>query len=182
MNQCRKVLLLNADYRPLSVVSWRKALSLLVQDKAQVIEEYGDWTVSSASHTFNIPSILALDQYISFRRKITFNRMNVYSRDSYTCQYCSKSLSENKIKISDLTFDHVIPRVQGGLTSWDNIVTACRPCNTKKGGNTPEEAKMPLLRKPLEPSKTSPLAFYLKRKTFPESWRNYLSIKDEAVD
>jgi 5-methylcytosine-specific restriction endonuclease McrA len=100
---------------------------------------------------------------------VKFSRANIYARDDYTCQYCGK-----KFPSEDLTFDHVVPVATGGQKRWDNIVAACFRCNHKKGGRTPEEAGMKLVRQPTEPHWLPAFHVTFRLKSPPESWRDYL--------
>jgi 5-methylcytosine-specific restriction endonuclease McrA len=100
---------------------------------------------------------------------VKFSRANIYARDDYTCQYCAK-----KFPSEDLTFDHVVPVARGGQKRWDNIVAACFRCNHKKGGRTPEEAGMHLIRPPSEPHWLPAFHVTFRLKSAPESWRDYL--------
>ncbi len=139
-------LLLNATYEPLSVVDWKKAITLVLLGKAEVLEPQ-DRPVRSATRTFELPSVLRLYSRVKVpRRAVQFSRTNIYRRDGYTCQYCV-----NKFPCSMLTFDHVLPRSRGGQTTWENIVTSCEECNRRKGDRLPSEAEMPLASKPKEP-------------------------------
>jgi 5-methylcytosine-specific restriction endonuclease McrA len=139
-------LLLNATYEPLSVVSWKKAITLVLLDKAEILEPQ-EREVRSATRSFTLPSVLRLYSRVKVpRRTIQFSRANVYRRDGYRCQYC-----EVKYPVSRLTFDHVVPRSRGGQTTWENIVTSCSECNRVKGDRTPKEAQMPLASTPKEP-------------------------------
>lgn len=168
-------LVLNADFRPLSyfplsVWSWQEAIKAVVSDRVNVISEY-DRLIRSPSFEIKLPSVISLKEYIHPARRPAFTRFNVFLRDRLTCQYCDDGYSAH-----DLTFDHVIPRSQGGITSWSNVVAACGPCNLRKGGRTPRQARMPLTRAPQEPS-----TFELQEngRAFPpnflhESWRDYL--------
>ena len=144
-------LVLNADFRPLSYYplslwSWQDAIKAVFLERVSIIENY-DKEVHSPSLTIKIPSVIALKDYIALRRRPAFTRFNVFLRDQWSCQYCTKGF-----KTQDLTFDHVIPRSRGGRTSWDNIVAACRPCNTKKGSKMPNEVDMYPKKKPEAPS------------------------------
>lgn len=168
------VLLLNADNRPSAVLSWQKAIDLILRDVVYVIATYDNWIVRSVSQVFEVPSVLMLKKWVPNRKRITFNRTNVYIRDRYACQYCSKSVSSGGVRISDLTFDHVIPRSKGGLTSWTNIVTACSPCNHKKGDRTPKEAGITLRNPPVEPKTLSDLGFGAN---FPDMWKSFIGTK-----
>lgn len=128
-----QVLILNADYSPLSVVpistiSWKDAIKIKFLGHAHVIEEYDDWFVHSPNLTIPVPSVMISETYIKTKQHVKFSRANLLVRDNFTCQYCSKHL-----EIKELTVDHVVPRVRGGKTSWDNIVASCYVCNTIKG-------------------------------------------------
>lgn len=139
-------LLLNATYEPLTIITWRKAVRLMLLGKAEALESYED-NVRSTTSALPMPAVLRLRQRVTFRRKtIRFCRQNVYMRDRYTCQYCLERKSRN-----DLTFDHVVPRTRGGRTSWQNIVACCFDCNQRKADRTPEEAGMTLTRPPYAP-------------------------------
>jgi len=100
---------------------------------------------------------------------VKFSRVNIYARDNYKCQYCGR-----KASISDLTYDHVVPRSQGGLTEWTNIVTCCYLCNRKKGGRTPHEASMKLLVQPTQPNWVPAVAIRISLRSVPDAWRDYL--------
>jgi 5-methylcytosine-specific restriction endonuclease McrA len=127
-------LLLNADFRPvsyfpLSVVSWQEAVSDLVRSRLAVVAEYDRW-VRSPSREVRLPSVVALKRFRRTRQRVPFTRYNVFLRDRFTCQYCFAVRPA-----SELTFDHVRPRSLGGETSWQNVVTACGPCNARKGSS-----------------------------------------------
>lgn len=147
----RPVLILNGDYQPLSryplsLNSMKKVLKSLLKGRLTVIKEYDDAIVVH-NKEMKLPKIVVLKKYINVNHKPKFSRRNVYLRDDYTCQYCGK-----KFKAEDLTFDHLIPRTLGGHTTWDNIVTACRECNSKKGGKRMEEIGMKPLKMPCIPT------------------------------
>lgn len=146
-----QTLVLNADYRPLSyhplsLWSWKDAVSALLLDRVNLVESY-DKVVRSPSIEFQVPSVVALKRYVTFNGRPAFTRYNIYLRDDFRCQYCGDHFSAK-----DLTFDHVMPRSRGGLTEWSNVVAACSPCNLKKANRTPQEAGMPLIQDALEPS------------------------------
>lgn len=127
------VLILNADYSPLSVcplstISWKEAVKLVWLDQADVLEYYVDWYVHSPSTTIQVPAVLVSRTYVKTSRSVKFNKTNLCIRDEHTCQYCMK-----KLDTKSLTMEHVVPRSAGGKTSWINIVCACGPCNTTKG-------------------------------------------------
>ena len=131
-------LVLNADFRPLSYYPlslwpWQDVIKAVFLERVEVVSNY-DFTVHSPSFEMKLPSVVALKSYIAQDRPPAFTRFNLFLRDAFTCQYCGSQ--------SDLTFDHILPRSRGGRTSWENIVTACAPCNLKKGGRMPREAGM----------------------------------------
>jgi 5-methylcytosine-specific restriction endonuclease McrA len=131
-------LVLNADFRPLSYYPlslwpWQEVVKAVFQDRVDVVSTY-DKVVRSPSIEFQLPSVVSLKQYVDQDRPPAFTRFNLFLRDSFSCQYCGAQ--------RELTFDHIIPRSRGGRTTWENIVTACAPCNLKKGGRTPREADM----------------------------------------
>ncbi len=163
-------LLLNASYEPLKIISWQRAITLLFAGKVEVIEEYSR-EIHSVTFSLRLPSILRLLKYVKVRSKhaVKFSRANIYARDNYTCQYCGTASSSE-----DLTFDHVVPVSRGGVKTWENIVTACVDCNRKKGGRTPEEARMKLIKKPVEPRWIPNFSLTFVFKNAPESWRDYL--------
>ena len=168
-------LVLNADYRPHALVDWKTAVTYLLGGKATVVEEYEDWDITSPTLTIKVPSVIVLLQYVVFRQTVKFNRANIYARDNYTCQYCgARAGSGKKLSIKDLTFDHVIPRSEGGGTSWENIATSCQPCNGRKANRTPKQAGMTLLQKPYKPNKLNQVEFELSKRSIPEAWRDYL--------
>lgn len=168
-------LVLNADFRPLSyfplsVWNWQDAIKAVVADRVNVISEY-EVEVHSPTCTLRLPSVISLKEYIAPARRPAFTRFNVFLRDRLICQYCGDAFPAH-----DLTFDHVVPRSQGGVTSWENVVAACGPCNLAKGGRTPRQAHMPLRRDPMEPSTWE---LQENGRAFPpnflhESWRDYL--------
>ena len=168
-----ETLVLNAAYQPVSRVSWQEAFCMVFTGRAEVVESYGDRIVRSAREEFPMPSIVRFVRMVRgvFKRRVKFNRRNVYLRDKGACQYCGKPVSS-----TDFSFEHVIPRAQGGRTSWENIVVACVPCNRKKGGRTPEQARMRLRSKPVHP-RSLPGAGSAKlvwREGMPDSWKTYL--------
>ena len=161
------VLVLNQNYEPLNICRVRRAIVLLYRDKAEMLEN-GSGFVQSASHTFPVPSVIRLACLIKrpwLRPKLT--RVEVFNRDRYTCQYCSK-------KIKQLTLDHVIPRYHGGQHTWENVVSACIPCNRRKAGRTPEQAGMRLLNSPSPPRGSfffyTPYRYQQTR----DEWQKYL--------
>lgn len=166
-------LVLDATWQPIARVSWQRAMTLLVGGRAEMVEEYEDRAIRTVSVVFQMPSIV---RHVSGTRRRTprvmrFSRHNVFVRDQGRCQYCRKQVPRH-----EATFDHVVPRVQGGPTNWTNIVLACFRCNHRKGGRTPEQASMPLWHVPKAPS-WLPETFKLtltREKNVPESWQAYL--------
>ncbi len=147
-----QVLLLNITYEPLKIINWKKAITLLMLGKVEVLEEYGR-DIHSVSFTIKLPSVVRLLMMVRRpRNEVRFSRHNIYARDKYKCQYCGQ-----KLPVEDLSYDHVVPKSRGGKTLWNNIVTSCMACNRKKGGRTPKEANMKLIRKPSKPKMVSPL-------------------------
>jgi len=126
-------LVLNADglpvsYLPLSTVQWKEAITYLWLDKVTVLDWYDDWVVRSASWETRVPAVIMMKEMMRRRRNPRFSKTNVFLRDLNTCQYCDTQFPK-----SNLTLDHVVPLSRGGKTSWENIVTACSPCNAHKG-------------------------------------------------
>lgn len=147
----KQVLILNADYRPisyypLSVQSMKKVLKAIFKNKINVIEEY-DETITLGGTTMHLPKVAILKRYVHTLQTPKFSRYNVYLRDKFTCQYCGK-----KFPHSELTFDHCYARCKGGKTNWLNIVTACKECNTKKGCKDIDNKRYKLLSKPHIPT------------------------------
>ena len=167
-----ETLVLNATYEPVARVTWQRAISLLFSGKVEVVEEYDDKTIRSVTFEVRMPSVVRFLRMLKRRKPvIRFSRENVYARDNGKCQYCSR-----KITRAEATYDHVVPRAQGGRTGWDNIVIACVPCNQSKGGRTPEQARMKLSVRPQKPAKlpdTLRLTFTWE-KGMPQSWKNWL--------
>jgi len=171
-----QVLLLNLSYEPLKVIDWKKAITLLCLGKVEVIEEYGR-DIRSVSLTIRLPSVVRLLRMVKRpKRPVRFSRQNIYARDRYRCQYCGR-----RLPIEDLTYDHVLPRSRGGKTEWENIVTCCVTCNRKKGGKTPEEARMRLIRTPLRPTWVPAIRVTIGVKEIPTTWRDYLYWNVELV-
>ena len=171
-----QVLLLNLSYEPLKVINWKKAITLLCLGKVEVIEEYGR-DIRSVSMTIRLPSVVRLLRMVKRpKHPVRFSRQNIYARDRYRCQYCG-----SRFPSEELTYDHVLPRSRGGRTEWENIVTCCVACNRKKGGKTPEEARMRLIRKPVRPTWVPALRITIGIKEVPNSWRDYLYWNVELV-
>ncbi|KAI4325549.1 hypothetical protein MLD38_030934 [Melastoma candidum] len=175
---CFRGLVLDLAYRPVNVVCWRRAICLEFMEKADVLEYY-DQTVNSPSGSFYIPAVLRVPQLLQVvkRRRVknSLSRKNILYRDNYTCQYCSSG--------ENLTIDHILPISRGGEWTWENLVTACSRCNSRKGQKTIEEAHMKLLKVPKAPKDYDIVAIPLtgaairslrRRKGTPEEWLQYL--------
>jgi 5-methylcytosine-specific restriction endonuclease McrA len=161
-----RVLVLNASYEPLNVCSVRRAVVLVLKEKAELIER-SERSVRSESTTLPHPVVIRLVSYVRIprdqhRRRIT--RRAVFARDSWTCQYCGTT--------SHLTVDHVMPRSRGGPSDWENIVTACAPCNRRKGNRTPVETGMHPRRAPRAPGPT--IFIRVAAPVVPAGWQQYL--------
>lgn len=161
------MLVLNATYEPINVCTVRRAVVLLLKDKAELIE-HGDWQLHSATTTMDRPVVIRLVSYVriprdTHRRKIT--RRAVFARDDWTCQYCGSR--------SNLTVDHVVPRSKGGPSSWENIVASCAPCNRRKGSSSPRQVGMHLMRVPRTPNPN--VFIQVASPTIPVAWRAYLA-------
>jgi 5-methylcytosine-specific restriction endonuclease McrA len=143
----QRVLVLNASYEPLQLISVRRAVILLLQEKAEVVEAARQ-QLRARAMALDVPLVIRLMRYIRIPRrlKLPCSRRGVFARDRETCQYCGAQPGR-----SHLTMDHVVPRSQGGGTTWDNVVAACRDCNHRKGGRTPEQANMKLAIVPRQP-------------------------------
>ncbi|MEQ3669691.1 HNH endonuclease [Pseudophaeobacter sp.] len=140
-------LVLNADYRPLSYYplslwSWQDAVKAAWLDRVDILAEY-DEVVHSPSTQIRIPSVVVLKDYVKLQKRVAFTRFNLFLRDEFCCQYCGAR--------GDLTFDHVVPRAAGGITSWENVVAACSPCNLKKGSKPLHMLGMSLCKAPRRP-------------------------------
>ncbi len=141
-------LVLNADYTPLSYYPlslwpWQTAIKAVFLEKVDIVANYQEH-VHSPSLDMQIPSVIALKQFVKPSEYPAFTRFNLFLRDKFECVYCGSG--------HNLTFDHVIPRRLGGITSWENVAAACLPCNLKKGGRTPQQAHMQISSKPIRPT------------------------------
>ena len=192
-----KVLVLNRMYSAIRVVDARRAFTLLIKNIAEVIAvenghyrnyDFETWAdIAELQHEFEpdhhewvrttrvtlaVPKIIRLFDYDKRpQRTVKLNRRNIYARDGSRCQYCGRSFSTR-----ELTLDHVMPRVQGGENSWTNLVCACVRCNARKGGRTPVQAGMRLVRKPIRPSRNPAITVRLGSGKY-ESWKAFM---DEA--
>jgi len=138
------VLVLNQNYEPLNVCNVRRALVLVIGGKAEILEE-NPLGLTSSRAVYPAPTVIRLRYFIRRPRpRVKLTRREVFIRDNFTCQYCGRHGHE-------LTIDHIIPRSRGGLHTWENVVSACRPCNHRKGGKSLAEARMALRKQPHEP-------------------------------
>ena len=159
------VLVLNQDYRALTICSVQRATILVILQKAELVASETGRFIRSPSRSVPWPSVVRLTAYVSIPyKKITLTRKNVMRRDRNRCQYCG---SKDK-----LTIDHVMPRSRGGRDTWDNLVAACVPCNNRKGNRTPDEARMQLARTPFRPSHVMYIRDFVG--TLGEDWKPYL--------
>jgi hypothetical protein len=183
------VLVLNRSYIPVNITTVRRAFILLYQELAKVVGkefetfDFQSWSelaeaanedhISLVDGLIRVPRVVVLTAFDRIpKRIIRFSRLNIYLRDKNTCQYCRKEK-----KRADLNLDHVIPRTQGGKTTWENVVACCLRCNHVKGGRRPAEAGMKLARKPIRPKWTPFIEFSLKQIKYHE-WKPFLSMVD----
>ncbi len=162
----QSVLVLNQNYEPLNVCNTRRALGLIDGGKAEVLEHDVDG-IRTPSRLYPRPSVIRLVYLVKRPRpRVKLSRREIFHRDNYTCQYCGA-------KSKDLTIDHVVPRHRGGKHTWDNVVSACRSCNHRKGGKTLEETKMKLRRLPYEPKGNSYYILYQHLQSYDE-WSKFV--------
>jgi len=189
------VLVLNKLFMAIHIISVRRAFCLLCKDLAEVVsledgqfatynfatwrelseyraqhfrQEDDDW-VRTVSSEIQVPRAIRLLDYDKLpKQTVKFNRRNIFARDNNQCQYCGK-----KFPTSELSLDHVMPRSQGGQSTWENIVCACVACNVRKGGRTPKEAHMALIRRPEKPKRSPLLNLKLTHRKY-QSWRTFL--------
>ncbi|WP_373353418.1 HNH endonuclease [Pseudoroseicyclus sp. CXY001] len=140
-------LVLNADYRPLSYYPlslwpWQEAVKAVWLDRVDIVAEY-DERVRSPSTSFKMPSVVVLKDFVKPQKRVAFTRFNLFLRDEFRCQYCGSR--------GDLTFDHVVPRARGGVTSWENVVAACGSCNLRKGSKSLRQSGLALRKPPRQP-------------------------------
>lgn len=164
-----RVLVLNASFEPLNVVNWKRAMKLVCLKKVEVLQE-SEKIVRSTRSAKRVPAVVRLVRFVHFHRwDVKFSRANIYARDKYRCQYCGQQLPAK-----ELTCDHVVPRSRGGATEWTNLVTCCPSCNRKKGGQTPEEAGLALLKHPDRPSWLVGFQTRFAVGDPPREWHDYL--------
>ncbi len=183
------VLVLNRSFFPVHITTVKRAFIMLYAGIVKAVDDqyqtfnFESWAeLSAAGHRdtvgivgkiVRVPRVVLLTAYDRIpKRAIRFSRLNIMIRDRYQCQYCGRRAST-----SELNLDHVLPRSQGGLTTWENIVTSCHRCNRRKGGQTPDEAEMLLIRKPFRPTSLPFLHLHLKNFHY-EEWKPFLNIVD----
>lgn len=186
----KKCLLLNADYTPISIISWKRAIMWSIkyidspENKIEIVDFYNnDFIQCSHDKKIPVPSVAKTTKYFRFNnQKAVFSRKNIFLRDNYTCQYCG-----TKYPIQELTYDHIIPKsvfrrlnTPLSATTWTNITTACLRCNRKKGNRTPKEASMTLLSLPIQPKQNNRYLSIIhhlskiKEEDIPGTWQIYL--------
>ena len=183
------VLVLNKFFIPVSVTSLKRAFILLYGGAAKAVApdyetfDFQSWSeistaktedcISTVTKVIKAPRVIILVRYEGYYKKQPkFNRLNIFRRDDWNCQYCGKSFSKN-----ELTIDHVLPRSMGGKSTWENVACCCAKCNRKKGGRTPEQAKMKLLSKPKKPKWDPFSSIYVKAIKYKE-WEPFLNFVD----
>jgi 5-methylcytosine-specific restriction endonuclease McrA len=186
------VLVLNRSYLPIHVTTVRRAFSLIYQGTALAVNgDYetfdfaawrrlsarGDGSVGTPGGTIRLPRVIVLLGYDRVpRRHVRYSRLNIFARDKFTCQYCGQ-----KPHRSQLNLDHVIPRSLGGRTTWENVVCSCVDCNRQKGGRTPAQARLRLIRPPVRPRWT-PVIHHAVQSVRYDEWRPFLHIVDERTE
>lgn len=185
------VLVLNKSFLPVHITSLKRALILLYQGVAKAVDEnyrtfaFDSWkdisvlnktqSVGLVNKFIRVPRVILLINYDKVpKRYIKFSRANIFLRDKNKCQYCGKEFKKN-----NLNLDHVIPRAYGGISSWENIVCSCIKCNRVKGGRTPEEAGMKLMRKPKKPE-WSPYYHISLTNILYKEWMPFLNLVDNT--
>ena len=162
------VLLLNASFEPLKVISWQRATCMFFSGKVEVVEEY-EHDIRSVSLAIKAPAVVRLLKFVRIgKRKPPLSRLNVLARDNFECQYCGLRLNAR-----NATLDHIIPKSLNGKSTWQNMVCCCSACNLRKGCHTPREAKMRLKRTPFQPDWLPVIRFKLNGNV-PESWFDFL--------
>lgn len=173
-----QTLLLNSDFNPisvlpLSVISWQHAVKLYFLDRVTILESYPGQLIRSERLTMEVPSVCVTKEYFNFKKSVKFSRANLFLRDLYQCQYCGDTFNK-----AELTIDHVIPRSSGGKTNFENAVTACKPCNFKKGNKLQRP-----LRAPYKPDYFGLLSQWKNKPVHVghEGWYKYLGIESKTA-
>ncbi|MBI1320988.1 MAG: HNH endonuclease [Candidatus Hydrogenedens sp.] len=187
-----QVLVLNKSWIAVNVTSLRRAMLLLFHDSARVVHphdyslyDFDSWcALSNAEDGFSegryiytpnmrvrLPEVIVLNAYNRFvKREVRLSRKNIFERDRHVCQYCKRKFSK-----ADLTIDHVMPRSRGGRDTWENLVLACVKCNIRKGSRTPDEAHMPLLRRPAKPKWLPKFGTHVPKESL-HSWQRFVDM------
>lgn len=161
-----RVLLLNSAYVPHKILSWEHAIVMIYTSKVDVIETTDEVIYRNGDNVVKMPSVIRLVKPIEgMKRAVKFSRVNVFTRDNFRCCYCGSPK-----RMSELNYDHVMPRHMGGRTVWENIVAACYPCNSKKANRTPEQAGMRLLKKPYKPKSLPIMGPRFDARDIPPEW------------
>lgn len=164
-----RTLLLTAWYFPIKILQWQDAIKMVYEETVDVVAEY-DETISSPSVTWNMPAVIRLKKMTrTTKQGVKFSRTNVYSRDKHTCQYCG-----HRFPYRQLSYDHVVPRASGGQTVWTNIVTACKPCNSRKDDKSCDEAGMWPRTMPKRPKSLPMTSPQMDVDKIPEEWLPFL--------
>jgi 5-methylcytosine-specific restriction endonuclease McrA len=162
----KHVLVLNQNYEPLSVCSVKRAVVMVLLERAEIIETLDGYKLRSSSRSIPVPSVVKLATFIRLPVKnVLLSRKNIIKRDGGSCQYCGQ-------KASQMTVDHVIPKNKGGQDTWENLVAACGECNNRKGQRTPEQADMILQRKPRRPNHITFIQQFIGFNDY--HWKRYL--------
>lgn len=160
----KKSLILNYDFRPFAICSYKRAVVLDLTDKVEIVHYYEKLFIRTVQRVFVVPSVIRLKNYVNKPYKtVQLSKRNIFKRDNYTCLYCQSK--------KNLTVDHVIPRSRGGQTKWNNLVTACQPCNTQKGDMLLEECELKLEYQPFKPTFLTFKSEMIQ--ITEESWRPY---------
>ena len=167
----QQTLLLDSSFYPIQMIDWKKALTLFFTERAEVVENHEGVEVRSTHSSYKLPKVMRLFCRVGNITTVKFNRQNVFYRDSFTCQYCRVTF-----KSKDLTLDHVIPKSKGGDTSWDNIVSACGPCNNKKADKLPHQTTMKPFKKPTRPKQS---VMFIKKLSQQEKilWKDWFGFR-----
>lgn len=189
-----RTLVLNKYHQPINIVGWKEAVILLYKEVAETVVEWDksdetykmleyDKSVSNGdrSYVYKLPVIIRLldNKVLPKRKRLRFNRINLFYRDDFTCQYCGAKFDHGS---KGLEVEHVIPQSRGGLTSFENCVAACRDCNSLKANRTPQEAGMKLMRAPSIPNPVMLMYVKMSRKQgIHESWSRYLFHNTEIL-
>ena len=177
-----KCLILNADYTPLAICSWRQAFIAIYLEKMEIIEVYSKVIQDSVGREHNLPAVIKVPKYIKRKKSVPFSKRNIYLRDRYTCQYCG-GMAGHDFPFKHLTYDHVIPRSKWNKTLdgptptvWENVVSACIKCNTKKGNCSLHDIDMELLSQPHHPNRENVpiMADIRKVDSIPQEWVVYI--------